>query len=64
LELDVPTLSLHRINGDSAENYHLMDKESTGGMFIQPGTTSSWMRNPPEEYLICQELPSQGRGIH
>jgi hypothetical protein len=27
----VPTLVIHGINGESAGNYHLMDKESTGG---------------------------------
>jgi hypothetical protein len=26
----VPTLTLHRINGESAGNYHLRDEESTG----------------------------------
>jgi hypothetical protein len=26
-----------------------MDKESTGGMVIPPGITSSWAWNPPEE---------------
>jgi hypothetical protein len=36
---DVTTLALHRINGDSAGNDHLMDEESIGGMFIPPGIT-------------------------
>jgi hypothetical protein len=27
----VPTLALHRINGDSDRNYHLIDEESSGG---------------------------------
>jgi hypothetical protein len=29
---DVPTLTLHGINGVSAGNFHLMDEESTGGI--------------------------------
>jgi hypothetical protein len=29
LESDLPTLALHRINGESAGNYHLRDEEST-----------------------------------
>jgi hypothetical protein len=28
----VPTLALHGINGDSVQNYHLMDEEFTRGM--------------------------------
>jgi hypothetical protein len=31
LESDVPTLTLHEINGESVGNYHLIDDESTGG---------------------------------
>jgi hypothetical protein len=31
LECNVPTLALHGINGESAGNYHLIDKESTRG---------------------------------
>jgi hypothetical protein len=31
LERDVLTLALHGINGDSAGNYHLMDKDSPRG---------------------------------
>jgi hypothetical protein len=38
---ELPTLALHRINSDSAENYYLMDEESTGGMVIPPGITCS-----------------------
>jgi hypothetical protein len=50
--VDVPTFSLHEINGVSAGYYHLMDKESTGGLFFPPGIIISWTRNPPEEYLF------------
>jgi hypothetical protein len=64
LERDVPTLALHGINGDYAGNSHLMEEEFTKGMVIQPGITSSWMRNPPVGCLWCWELPAQGRGIH
>jgi hypothetical protein len=35
----------HGINGDFAGNYHLMDEESTRGMVIPPGITSSWTKN-------------------
>jgi hypothetical protein len=42
-------LALHRINEDSAGNYHLMEEESIGGMVIPPGITSSQTRNPPKE---------------
>jgi hypothetical protein len=31
LEFDVPTLALHGINRESAENYQLIDEESTRG---------------------------------
>jgi hypothetical protein len=27
-----------------------------------PGITSSWTRNPPEEWLFLRELPACGRG--
>jgi hypothetical protein len=46
---ELPTLALHGISGDSAGNYHLMDEESTGGMVIPPGITSSGTKNPPKE---------------
>jgi hypothetical protein len=36
--------------GYSAENNQIMDKESKRGMVILPGITSSWMRNPLEEW--------------
>jgi hypothetical protein len=49
LEYDVPTLALHRINGDSAGNHHLIDEVYTGGMVIPPGVTRSQTRNTPEE---------------
>jgi hypothetical protein len=39
--LKQPTLALHGINGDSVGNYQLMDRESTGGIVIPPGITSS-----------------------
>jgi hypothetical protein len=53
-----------RIKGDSARNYDLVDKESTGGMVIPPRNTSSWTWNPPEEYLFRWERPDKRRGIH
>jgi hypothetical protein len=36
----------------SAGNYQLLDEESTGRMIIPQGITSSWIRNPPEEWLF------------
>jgi hypothetical protein len=50
--------------GDSARNYNLMNEESTGGIDIPPGITSSWTRNTPEECLFSRESSIQGRGIH
>jgi hypothetical protein len=35
------------LNGYSAGNYQLKDEESTGGMVIPPGITSSWTKYPP-----------------
>jgi hypothetical protein len=40
-----------------------MDEESTGGMVILPGITTSWTRNPPKEWLFCRESPAHGQGI-
>jgi hypothetical protein len=40
---------IYRRSGYSARNHQLMDKESTGGMAIPPGITSSWTRNLQEE---------------
>jgi hypothetical protein len=37
--------SKNGINCDSAGNYYLMDKESTGGKVFLSGITSSWMRS-------------------
>jgi hypothetical protein len=51
-ESDVPTLPLHELNSDFANNYYLMDEESTKGMVIPSGITSSWTRNPQEECLF------------
>jgi hypothetical protein len=48
----------------SAGNYQLMDEESTRGMVIPLGITSSWTRNQPEEWLFYWELPAHGRGIN
>jgi hypothetical protein len=31
-----------------------MDEESTEIMAIPPGITSSWRRNPPEEYISAR----------
>jgi hypothetical protein len=31
-----------------------MDEESTGRMVIPPGITSSWTRNPIEEYFTAR----------
>jgi hypothetical protein len=57
--------SKNRINGNSAENYKLKDEdESTGGMVIPQGITSSWTRNSPEEWLFRRNLPAQGRVTH
>jgi hypothetical protein len=33
-------------------------------MVILPGVTTSWTRNPPEEWLFRLDLPPHGRGIH
>jgi hypothetical protein len=46
----LPTLAFHGINSDSAGNYQLIDVESTVRMGFPPGITTSWTRNPPEEY--------------
>jgi hypothetical protein len=35
------------ITGESAGNCQIMDEESTGGMVIPLGITSSGMKNPP-----------------
>jgi hypothetical protein len=40
----LPTLVLHRLNGDSAENCHLIDDEFTGRIVFLPGIAS-----PPKE---------------
>jgi hypothetical protein len=32
-------------------------------MFMPPGITSSWTKNPPEEMLFRRELLDHGRGI-
>jgi hypothetical protein len=32
-----------------ARNYQVLDKESTGGMIVPPGVTSSLMGNPQEK---------------
>jgi hypothetical protein len=40
-----------------------MDKESIKGMVIPPGIIHCWTRNPPEEWLFRQELPTNRRGI-
>jgi hypothetical protein len=54
------------IKGYKARNYEyqLSDKESIRGMVILLGITTSWTRNPPEEWLFEQELSAQRRGIH
>jgi hypothetical protein len=52
------------INRDSDWNYHLIDDESTGGMDVPPGISSSGKRNPSEGCLFRRELPAQGREIH
>jgi hypothetical protein len=49
---------------NSARNHQLMDEESTGGVAIPPGITSSWTRNPQEEWQFLQELPAHGQGIY
>jgi hypothetical protein len=41
-----------------------MNEESTGGMVIPLGITSTLMRNPPEECLFRRELLAQEQGIH
>jgi hypothetical protein len=46
----VAVLGFKGINYDSAGIYHLMDTESTGGMVIARGITSSGTMNPPEEF--------------
>jgi hypothetical protein len=48
----VPTLAFHRINGDSARKYHLMDEEFPGGIVIPLGT-----------YYLRDEEPSGGTGF-
>jgi hypothetical protein len=42
--------------------FQLLDEESTGGM-VWKDSTSSWMRNPPEEWF-GRTVPAPGRGIH
>jgi hypothetical protein len=49
------------INEDSTGNYNQMDEESTGGMVIPPGITSSWTRNVLEELLFRGDLRAQER---
>jgi hypothetical protein len=39
---ELPTLALHGIHSDIAENYHLKDYASTGGMVIPSGITRSY----------------------
>jgi hypothetical protein len=39
-----------RRNVYSTRNYQLLDRESTGGIVIWQGITSSWGRNPYEEW--------------
>jgi hypothetical protein len=68
--LNLLPLALHGINCDSAGNYYLMDEESTGGIIIPPGITSSGTQNPPEEcdsarnYHLIDEISTQGKGFH
>jgi hypothetical protein len=63
---DVSLLALHSIN---ARNYHLMDNESTKGMVIPPGITSSGTRTLPDEwesagnYKFIDEKSNRGRGF-
>jgi hypothetical protein len=44
---------IQRSIGNYASNYQLMDEESTRGMVIPLGIASSWMRNPPKEWLFA-----------
>jgi hypothetical protein len=60
----VSTLALHEINGDSAGNFYLMDKESTGGTFILPEISSSQARNLPEKCFFPLGTTSSGTRNH
>jgi hypothetical protein len=52
-----------RINVIMRES-QILDKESTRVMVVLRGITSSWTRNPPEEWLFSGESPAPGQGIH
>jgi hypothetical protein len=44
-----------------AGNFQLMSKESTGGLVILLRIASSWMSNPPEEWLFLPCITSSWR---
>jgi hypothetical protein len=46
-------LAVHGRKERTVGNYQLLDEEYTGKIDIPLGVTSSWMGNPPEEWLFC-----------
>jgi hypothetical protein len=64
LKRDVPTLTLHGINGDSAGNYNLIDEESTGGMIIPAGNCQLTDEESTGGLGSCEVLTVHRRGIH
>jgi hypothetical protein len=57
-ELPAHGWGIHQMNGYFAGNYQLMAEESTRWMVISPGITSSWLRNPPDEWLPAPDWES------
>jgi hypothetical protein len=60
LERDKPTLKLHGINGDSARNYQLIDKESTQGRVFHwesPAYLRRQLRSKCAEILQTVTIP-------
>jgi hypothetical protein len=59
LERDVPTLALHKITGDSAGNYHLIDEESTQGWEFHR-ELPAYLRGFRPVRSKCRENPLNG----
>jgi hypothetical protein len=65
----MPTLTLHGINGDSAGNYHLMNKESNRGREFHQGipprnsTKESWNHYHPEDVWNAMSQHSHYTGV-
>jgi hypothetical protein len=51
LERDVPTLAPDGINRESAGNYHLMDKEFTGGRGLRQELPADWRGIHPRKMI-------------